>query len=168
MKTNNFHLPKRPRLHKSQYQGAKKYFVTIKTFNNIKYFTKKDNIDFIEKYLKKISDKYCFDIWLYLFMPDHLHILFWAQNKNCNLEKLIKEFKQKTGFYFKKYTNHNLWAKSYFDHILRNEDSVEEVVYYILNNPVRKDLVKKWIDYKYWGSTLFEKDVFIYGRIKDK
>lgn len=49
-------------------------------------------------------------------------------------------------------------AKSYHDHILRNEKDLEHQFYYILNNPVRKGLVKNWKDYAYKFSMIYELD----------
>ena len=83
-----------------------------------------------------------------------------AQKEDCDLEKFVKRFKQLSGFYFKKNLGQKLWAKSYYDHILRSEEYLAKIIWYILNNPVRKGLVKYWYDYKYWGSTIYRKEDF--------
>ena len=48
--------------------------------------------------------------------------------------------------------NGKVWQVSFWDRFLREEESLEEVVLYVLNNPVRKGLVKEWRDYPYSGS----------------
>ena len=42
-----------------------------------------------------------------------------------------------------------LWQRSSYDHVIRYNKSVEPVVHYVLNNPVRKGLVRDWEDYPY-------------------
>ncbi len=58
---------------------------------------------------------------------------------------------------FKKYTTTQvwwkhggqglLWQKSSYDRVIRYNESVQEAVSYVLNNPVRKGLMKRWDDY---------------------
>ncbi|HJZ04900.1 MAG TPA: hypothetical protein VI935_09660 [Thermodesulfobacteriota bacterium] len=50
----------------------------------------------------------------------------------------------------------NLWQKSFYDHILRNEESVIETVRYIFNNPVRKGMVGEFKEYPFFGSMVFD------------
>jgi len=157
---NQKSLPKRLRLPQEEYRGFKRYFLTIVTFKRKKYFSDRNNCFFIYKHLSQALKKNDFKAFLFLFMPDHLHLLIEAQDLNCDLEKFIKDFKQSSGFYFKKYTDHKLWSKSYYDHILRNNEYIENIIWYILNNPVRKNLVRFWYEYKYWGSTIYRKEDF--------
>lgn len=153
-------LPKRSRLPQDAYKGLKRYFITINTFNRNRYFISRENCLFVYKYLLSILKKYNFEAFIFLFMPDHLHLLIEAQKLECNLEKFIKEFKQFSGFYFKKEYDKKLWSTSYYDHILRSNEYIGKIVWYILNNPVRKGLVEDWHDYKYWGSTIYKKEDF--------
>jgi len=54
-------------------------------------------------------------------------------------------------------TGKRLWQRSYYDHIVRKVESLEEICEYILDNPVRKGLVKNCQEYPY--SSLFIKDM---------
>ncbi len=69
-------------------------------------------------------------------------------------EKDISLFKQKSGYWFKKNFNENLWHISYYDHILRKEESIEGVTSYILENPVRKGFVSDYREYPFSRSFL--------------
>jgi len=80
--------------------------------------------------------------------------------EGSNLIKMIKQFKQLTGYYFKQDTGRGLWQKSYYDHILRKQEDVVSIVRYILENPVRKGLVKHPDEYPFSGSLEFEKEIF--------
>jgi REP element-mobilizing transposase RayT len=89
-------------------------------------------------------------------MPDDLHILVGSDQAEGNLSNFIKDFKQKTGYEFKKKHDLSLWQKSFYDHILRRGESVIDLVTYIFDNPVRKGLVKEFKDYPFLGSMLID------------
>ena len=62
---------------------------------------------------------------------------------------------------FKKYTTTQVWwqrggseqtrQRSSYDRVIRYNESIQEAASYVLNNPVRERLVKKWEDYPYSG-----------------
>jgi putative transposase len=82
-------------------------------------------------------------------MPNHLHLLVIGQDDRSNAKKFVSLFKQKGGYWFKKNHNENLWHVSYYDHILRKEESIESVIMYILGNPVRKGLASDYREYPF-------------------
>jgi hypothetical protein len=45
-----------------------------------------------------------------------------------------------------------LWQRSYYDHILREDEDVVGVARYVLENPVRAGLVTEVIQYPFHGS----------------
>ena len=48
------------------------------------------------------------------------------------------------------------WPTSFWDYFLRGDERLEQVVEYVLNNPVRSGLVERWCDYQFSGSSAFE------------
>ena len=48
------------------------------------------------------------------------------------------------------------WQASFWDHFLRGDERLEQVIEYVLNNPVRTGLVERWDEYRFSGSTVFE------------
>jgi len=131
--------------------------ITITTYNKQQIFVNKNIYKQHCLILKETAKKYCFKIWVFCFMPDHLHLLVEGKDKNSDIQKFIKIFKQKTGFLYKQSIGKKLWCTSYYDHLLRKEEDVISVVKYILNNPVRAGLVKEWYEYPFSGS--FEMDI---------
>ena len=93
--------------------------------------------------------------YVYLFMPDHAHIVLSGNSEESNIKKCIDSFKKKTGFWLYKNKNEFKWQKDYYDHILRKEEDLETQIKYILNNPVRLAMVENWKQYKFKGSTIF-------------
>ncbi|MGR3301447.1 MAG: REP-associated tyrosine transposase [Candidatus Scalindua sp.] len=141
---------KRNRLQHFDYEGSYVYFLTICCYDNMNYFTNKNIVLTVLDSLNRISSEMSFTIIVYCFMPDHLHILT-SGNEKTNLIKFIKTFKQITGYNFKKADGRNLWQKSFHDHVVRKEESLNTIAEYIFNNPVRKGLVNNYEDYPFLG-----------------
>lgn len=83
-------------------------------------------------------------IWwvdLVLIMPDHLHALI-QPGPTTDLNQSVKNLKS-----FLKRKHQLPWQDGWFDHRIRNSESYRQKFEYILNNPVRKGLVKKWEDW---------------------
>jgi len=142
-------FPKRPRLKDFNYSGTYAYFLTILTKDHTAYFKEAEVIDSLIDILIETARLERFDVLAYCFMPDHFHLLVIGKDDKSNLKKFISLFKQKSGYWFKKNYNKNLWHISYYDHILRKEESIENVALYILENPVRKGLVYDFREYPF-------------------
>jgi REP element-mobilizing transposase RayT len=95
---------------------------------------------------------------IYLFMPDHAHIIVSGNSEDSDIKKCIDRFKKKTGFWLYKNKPDYKWQKDYYDHILRKEEHLETQIKYILNNPVRISLAENWKLYKFKGSTVYNLD----------
>jgi putative transposase len=149
-KSNPF--PKRPRLKDFDYIGTYAYFITILTKDHTTYFKEAKVVEGVGNILNETAVSEKFKVLTYCFMPDHLHLLVVGEDDQSNLKKFANLFKQKSGYWFKKNYNQNLWHLSYYDHILRKEESIEEVAEYILGNPVRKGLVFDLREYPFSGS----------------
>lgn len=150
-------LPKRPRLDSEAYLGQQRCSLTLTTHNHALVFTNSDIFQLMCSVLWDTATKNAFRVWVFCFMPDHLHLLIEGKEDFSDIQKFVKDFKQKSGYEYKQLTNKKLWGTSYFDHMLRNEEDTIVVVRYILENPVRAGLVKSWWEYPYSGS--FEMDI---------
>jgi putative transposase len=150
----NKSFPKRPRLKDFDYIGTYAYFLTIRTKDFRPYFRKPGVVNGLINPLLEAAKAERFNLLVYCFMPDHLHLLVIGQDDRSNAKKFVSLFKQKSGYWFKKNYNENLWHISYYDHILRKEESIEGVASYILENPVRKGFVSDYREYPFSGSFL--------------
>jgi putative transposase len=74
---------------------------------------------------------------LFLLMPDHLHAIL-AIPPEHGMEETISNWKQ----YAARHTGIS-WQRDFFDHRLRNDESLEEKMDYIRMNPVRRGLAAK-------------------------
>lgn len=147
--------PKTPRLREFDYLGPYAYFVTLCCSKKSLYFTDKSVVGQVLKQLGEYSTTHGFEIHAYCFMPDHLHILIEGK-ENFSLKEFMRAFKQKSEYHLRKKVDGFLWQRSYYDHVLRKEEAIEEVARYILENPVRKGLVDNFLDYPFLGSMVFD------------
>jgi len=142
-------FPKRPRLKNFDYQGTYAYFVTILTHNRYLHFKDAEVVEGLVNILVGTARLKKFRVFAYCFMPDHLHLLVAGEDNKSDLKKFISLFKQKSGYWFKQCYKDNLWQTSYYDHVLRKEENIEQIALYILENPVRKGLVSDFREYPF-------------------
>lgn len=142
------------RLPADQYLGLNRYSITICTCDRARYFTERLTVDECVKAIGIATGK-MFDVVVYCFMPDHLHLLLEAKQETSNLIHCIKTIKQRAGFVFKQRTGRSLWQHRYHDRILRREEDTLSIAWYIINNPVRAEIVSDPYAYPFTGSFLY-------------
>ena len=141
------------RLPGPSYEGNRILSITLCCQNRRPLFTSADAVNYHLQILRPLLLKYKAILWAYCFMPDHVHFLIEGGSGKEILD-LVKLYKQMTGYRYKQQTGQNLWQKSWIDHVLRREEDVGKVAYYILGNPERKGLVADWRKYPFLGSPL--------------
>ena len=142
---------KRPaRLACFDYVGPCRYFVTLCTAGKRPVFAHSFDYTLTLGILSRVAGRFGIDVLTYCFMPDHLHLLLEG-TENTDLKEFIRVFKQMTSYYCNDDSG-ILWQRSYYDRILRRDEDSVAVARYILNNPVRRELVEAVTDYPYSGS----------------
>jgi putative transposase len=131
---------KRPRLREFDYRGRYAYHVIIVTQNRLAIFTAPS--DTLVTSLQDTAALYGFRLLAYCFMPDHLHMLVQGQEDSSNLVRFVQRYKQLTAHEYKQRSASKLWQDSYFDRILRSNESLVTVAEYIFYNPVSAGLVE--------------------------
>ncbi len=102
--------------------------------------------EIIHKWIKETEIKFQnIKFEKYVIMLDHLHFIvnITEQHIGCSLRDIMQFFKtMTTNDYIKNVKNGKLksfdkkiWQKSYYDHIIRNQDDYNEKWDYIENNP---------------------------------
>jgi putative transposase len=95
-------------------------------------------------------------IYAWCVMPDHVHLILSA-SPSCDLVTFVGQFKNlalraawRVGI------KGAFWQTSFWDHFLRGDERLAQVIEYVLQNPVRSGLVERWCDYRFSGSSVFE------------
>ncbi|MBU1075817.1 MAG: transposase, partial [Spirochaetes bacterium] len=134
----SFYKEKHHRLPLDQYIGNIRAGFTLCIKNNEHIFNEMKLVNQFLQYLIESLSKYNCQNWIYVFMPDHVHLILEGKTDDSNLWKAMVLFKQKTGYWFSKNMNNITWQKDFYDHILRTEEDLKKHIFYLLNNPVRK------------------------------
>ena len=91
-------------------------------------------------------------------MPDHLHLVVTAKCSDSDLKQFIARAKQSAGFYFKKATQKRLWQRYGYERVLRDDEEKIAFIRYVIQNPVRAELVESPLDYPFWGSSTYSRE----------
>lgn len=154
---------RRPRIRQFAYTGRYQYFLTFCTEQRFRAFLDVSLARDLTSQILHEADAHSFAAIAYVTMPDHMHWLVEGTEIHSELKAFVKIAKQRTGYHYKQATQSQLWQPSYYDSVLRDEDSTWGVIRYIVNNPVRSGLVEKPGDYELWGSSRFTRTEILDG-----
>ena len=115
--------------------------------------------------LKSSAELYDSHVLVYVFMPDHLHVLIRGMNKESRPKKAMDKFKEKSGWWLYRNHPHIHWQKDYYDHRVRDTEGWQAQAQYFLANPVRAGLVEEWRSWPHMGSCHYDFDEIISGAI---
>ncbi len=91
-------------------------------------------------------------ILVYCIMPNHFHLLLRSDNEAQNISKFMKSILQSYSRYFNKSRNHtgHVFEGRFCHKSVNNRLDMKKVKKYILDNPVKAGLVKKYYDWPYY------------------
>jgi len=143
---------KNPRLRDFDYSQPYAYFITICSKDKSEIFTNERlNIEIINC-LKHEKERTGMKVFVYCLVPNHLHMLISPLENALNISKFIGGFKSKTTRIGWEYgIGKKMWQGRFHDHIVRPNETLNDISEYILNNPVRKRIVESWEKYKFCG-----------------
>jgi len=147
---------KKHRLPLELYKGVVSVAYTACTRNRAHIFANALHVERAARVLVEEAARWTCDLAVYLFMPDHVHLVLQGSREDSDTYRAMWSFKQKTGYLFSKAGLGIVWQKDFYDHILRTENDLSNHLRYILENPVRKGLAGRWQDYPFKGSTLVD------------
>lgn len=106
-----------------------------------------------------------YDLICYCIMSNHVHILIdtsiqipdnfevvnWESLEFEPLQTIMKRIKGPTAIYANRLleSSGRFWQKESYDRYIRDQREYDNVVAYILNNPVKAGLVKTWEEYPF-------------------
>ncbi|MGX2970637.1 REP-associated tyrosine transposase [Ursidibacter sp. B-7004-1] len=95
----------------------------------------------IEETLKNLLNDYPqSEFSNYVIMPNHLHFI-WFNQDNVLLSDLVRKLKGITAKKYREMMNNqiceSLWQRSFYEHIIRNDEDFLRIWEYIENNPLQ-------------------------------
>ncbi len=111
--------------------------------------------------LLEMHQELCY-LYAFTIMPNHVHLLLRPLEHNgvqISLSSIIKTFKGVTArlINLALHREGTLWFREYFDHWVRSQQELINVIEYIRNNPVQAGLAK---DPRHWLHTWLNPDLW--------
>ena len=102
--------------------------------------------------LENLAQKRGSKLYAWCILPDHIHILI----EDDNLIEFVRLLKgQMTPLARRLDSGKRLWQRSFYDHALRQEESVYRVALYVWENPVRAGIAERPHEYPLNGSNVW-------------
>ena len=97
--------------------------------------------------------RYNYALYAYCLMPDHVHLLVMPKGDSPTiLPSFVGAFKSlSTRAFWRVGGEDTLWQQHYYDHVVRDDESLSAIGEYILNNPVRRGLASLREEYPFCG-----------------
>jgi len=126
------------------------YFITTATHERSPFFIDPAAAAVVLDALKWLDQNGRMVLDAAVLMPDHLH--FVIELKTDRLPKLMHSLKSYTAKKVNAVLKRqgSLWQEQYYEHAIRKDEDLHEVVLYMLNNPVRAGLAKDFLTYPFW------------------
>ena len=87
----------------------------------------------------------------YCVMPNHVHIVFDHFGYKRQIREIMKSIKGFSGSQSNKLLKRkgDFWYHENYDRVVRNQKELENVISYVIENPVKSGLVTNWEDWKF-------------------
>ena len=124
------------RLKHYNYKSDGYYFVTVVSKQRLNIL--KGNESKVENQLKDlINNLDGTELDYFVIMPNHIHIIFILKNSKLHLGEIVRRFKAKVS----RALEVNVWQGNYYEHVIRNEEALNRIREYIIQNP-GKELIE--------------------------
>jgi len=96
-----------------------------------------------------------FDLFTYCIMPNHVHVVFKPLKKDdreyYKLNRIMQSLKRYTAQQANRVLGREgtFWQAESYDHVIRDVDELNRIIYYMITNPLKAGLVKKWEDWRW-------------------
>ena len=95
------------------------------------------------------------DAEIAVVMPDHVHLIFWPRRNGSGLSysipEIMKSIKGASAHKVNRLLKRKgrLWQTESFDHVIRDDENLQEKIRYVRLNPVRRGIVKRPEEYEW-------------------
>lgn len=107
--------------------------------------------------LQRVKEIHPFSMLAYVILPDHLHLLIQPCG-NSNFSQIMHSLKSNFTHNYKAMLNIDdnikFWQKRFWDHVIRDENDLENHIHYIHVNPQKHGYVDDPFEWKH--SSIFE------------
>lgn len=145
-----------------QFTYFEKYDFFLEKYTGSPHWLGESNIAAIVREAIHFYDNKEYNLICYCIMPNHVHLVvkpIVEENpgivedetgdgfaKNYLLTKILQKLKRYTSLKCNKllYRSGAFWQHESYDHTVRNNEELNRIIEYVLNNPVKAELVDEW------------------------
>ena len=137
MNNEKLRFRKHIRLKQFDYDSDGAYFITICTadrkpliFGQYKSIIKQEIKDLKNRFIGVSAD-------YFITMANHLHLILFLEKSKATIPQIIQAFKSLSTLKIKRqgYSNKRFWQPNYYEHVIRNEKTLNKIRQYIIDNP---------------------------------
>ena len=127
------------------------YFITTSTFNGEPTFRNESMAHTVFDSLYWLEENKRIELICCIVMPNHIHMIIQL-GENQTLSGVMNSFKGFTGKKISELKNQGkpVWQKQYYEHCIRKDEDLNEIICYCYENPVRSGLVNQAKEYPFW------------------
>jgi len=141
--------------------GGQAHELTFSCYRNRPFLSRERTCTYLVDAIVASRKKHDFDLWAYVFMPDHVHLVICPRKEDYSISGVLRSIKQpvaRRAIQYLKRSNptglkclatgdrddpYRFWQKGGgYDRNITEVETLVQSVQYIHNNPVRKGLVK--------------------------
>jgi len=147
--------------------------LTFSCFRGFQFLKAKRVCRWLAGSIEKARSAHEFDLWAYVFMPEHVHLILWPRRKEYRIETIRQAIKQpvarKATIWLEenrpdwipritvekgKVSRRRFWQKGAgYDRNIFEYSTLLHMIDYIHDNPVRRDLCSKPTDWRWSSAT---------------
>lgn len=156
---------------------------TLVTYNRYPLFSNPQATKLFLNLLDEISNKFSYDCLAFSILPNHIHLLIQLSQEYPNFSVFIRELKRLFSIKFQKsdpilfvpnssrqkHHEVTIWQRRFWDHIIVDEQDLQNHLDYIHFNPVKHGLTQDPSEWP-WSSfsDYLEKGYYSYDWVPDK
>ena len=145
--------------------------LTFSCYNRFQFLKAERTCQWLADAIEAAREKHCFDLWAYVFMPEHVHMIVHPQQAKYSMSKIMAGIKlpvARQAIHFLqeadspwlskitrqrgKHTERLFWQYGGgYDRNITSGKTLLQMIEYLHNNPVRRGLVERAVDWK-WSS----------------
>jgi putative transposase len=137
------------RLRGFDYSQPRTYFLTLCVQGRQKIFSDREIAALAQGELKSFRARGWFWLYAFVVMPDHIHLLLRLRDESRTLGRVVATIKSAIQIRTRRAGTDFQWQYNFFDHVVRFDEPIDQIIGYILRNPERAGLVKQGEQYPF-------------------
>jgi putative transposase len=125
------------------YSQSRTYFVTVCIQDRQRLFSDGEIAALAQSELISFRDRGWYWLYAFVVMPDHIHMLLRLRDETKTLGRIIATLKSSIQFRSRRAGSDLQWQYNFYDHVVRLDEPIDQIIGYILRNPERAGLVKQ-------------------------